>query len=46
MGQPHLEMIIRKNSVTAKSMAKVTERRIVEKTTARKTISGKVIPGD
>jgi len=37
---------MRKKTVTTKSMAKVTERRIVKKTTARKTIYGKVIPED
>jgi len=39
-------MSMRKKSVMAKSMAMVTERRIVGKTTAKKRISEKVIPGD
>jgi hypothetical protein len=39
-------MSMRKNSITAKSMDKAIERRIIGKTTAMKTIFEKVIPGD
>jgi hypothetical protein len=37
-------MGMRKKSGLAISMAKVTKRRIVGRTTTKKTISGKVIP--
>jgi hypothetical protein len=35
---------MKRKSVTAMSMAKVTEKRIVGRTTTRKTILGMVIP--